>query len=371
MRAVLDARVAGDHFPGIGRLAVELGRALAREALLTGEIEMAFLAPPADARGRAGRLPAPGVPCDSSPFSLTQQWTVPRALARAGADLYHSLFYLMPLFPGVPTVLSLMDLIPLVHPETQPAWKRAGFALAYRAALSRADALVAISESTRRDVCERFGVAPGRIRVVPPAAHERFSPAPPDAVSGLRSRLGLPGPYLLYFGSNKPHKNLVRLVEAFLAVAPPRADLVLAVGGVWDPRYDEAKTAAAASPLRHRVRFLGPVDDGDLPALYSGALAFAFPSLYEGFGLPVLEAMACGTPVVTSATSSLPEVTGDAGLLVDPRSTDALAAALARLCDDESLRADLSARGRARASRFSWSRTARAHLDLYRELVAR
>ena len=372
VRVVLDARVSGDHFPGIGRVAVELGHALAREAEATGDVEVSFLVPPASAGRRAGALPPPHLEAADSPFSLAQHWSVPHLLAKSGADVYHSLFYLMPLRPGVPVVLTLMDVIPLVRPETQPAWKRAAFTLSLGAAIARADRLVAISESTRRDVRERFGLAPDRVRAVPIGVDARFAPVSVPAVDALRARLGLARPYLLYVGSNKPHKNLPRLVEAFLAIAPSRPGIDLTVAGVWDPRYGEARERArAGGEDGTRVRFLGPVDDADLPALYSGALAFAFPSLYEGFGLPVLEAMACGAPVVCGDGSSLPEVAGDAALLVDARSTDALAGALARLCDDDALRADLARRGPARAAAFPWSRTARAYLDLYREIARR
>ena len=370
MRVVLDARVASDHFPGIGRVAVELGRAL---AATNGEdgIEVAFLVPAGPASGRLGALPEPRIPCATSPFAFTQHWSVPRALRRAGADAYHSLYYLTPRTPGLPTLLSCMDLIPLVRPETQPAWKRAIFTACFADAASRAERLVAISESTRRDVCERFGVDPARIDVIPLAADDRFSPAPADAVAALRARLDLTAPFVLYVGSNKPHKNLVRLVEAFRIVAEARPDLRLVVAGVWDPRYEEPRARARDLGLGQRVRFLGPVADADLPALYSAARVFAFPSLYEGFGLPVLEAMRCGAPVVTSATSSLPEVVGDAGITVDPNDAAAIADALARVIDDDGLHDDLARRAVARAGEFTWRRAAAAHRALYRRLLSR
>jgi glycosyltransferase involved in cell wall biosynthesis len=368
MHVVLDARVAGEHFPGIGRVARELGRALVREAAARGDTRVSFLVP----AGAAGEVDPAAFPadrsiaCASSPFSPGWGGEVPRTLARVGADVYHSLFYLLPVGVRVPLVLSCMDVIPLLRPETQPAWKRALYALSYRRAIARADALVAISESTRRDLVARFGVPAGRVAVVPLAADARFAPAASSEVAGLRGRLGLPGSYLLYVGSNKPHKNLSRLLAAYGAVAAARPDVALVVAGAWDPRYDAVRRAAPAG-----VMFLGPVADADLPALYSGALAFAFPSLYEGFGLPVLEAMACGTPVVTSAISSLPEVAGDAALLVDPASTPAIAAALARLCDDGALRTELSRKALARAAEFSWERAARAYLDVYRAAAGR
>jgi glycosyltransferase involved in cell wall biosynthesis len=362
MRVVLDARVATHHFPGIGRVALELGRAMARLAAASGD-EVKFLVPPGLSRG-AGRLPeGQTIECDTSPFSPAQHVTVPRLLERAGADVYHSLFYLMPWRPGRPTVLTCMDAIPLVRPETQPAWKRAAFALAHRVALARADQVIAISESTRRDLGACLGADVTRVRVVAHGADDRFEPPAPGVLAALRERLALPRPYLLYVGSNKPHKNLVRLVAAFARIAVARPGLDLVVAGPWDARYPETRAEAATLGLGERVRFLGPVADLDLPVLLGGAIGFAFPSLHEGFGLPVLEAMRTGTAVVASATSSLPEVVGDAGLLVDPLDVEAIAAGLARLTDDEALRAELSRRGRERALGFTWERAARAHLD--------
>jgi alpha-1,3-rhamnosyl/mannosyltransferase len=176
---------------------------------------------------------------------------------------------------------------------------------------------------------------------------------------------------VLYLGSNKPHKNLVRLIEAWRIVTSsfqlPASCLIVA--GVWDERYPEVKLRAAELGLGDRVIFLGPVAESDLPALYSGATLFAFPSIYEGFGLPVLEAMACGVPVVCSNVSSLPEVAGAAALLVDPLDVDGLAAAIGRVLADGNLRAELRQKGVAQAARFTWEETARRTLAIYREQV--
>jgi alpha-1,3-rhamnosyl/mannosyltransferase len=191
-------------------------------------------------------------------------------------------------------------------------------------------------------------------------------------VAAVRARYDLPERYLLYLGSNKPHKNLERLVEAWALLQPQPAALVIA--GSWDSRYPEARQRAAAlsrSPaplagLERQLLWLGPVPEADLPALYSGALLFVFPSLYEGFGLPVLEAMACGTPVACSNTSSLPEVAGDAALLANPLDTQELARAMRTALEDESLRQEMSEKGLKRAQGFSWLRTAQRTLETYR-----
>jgi len=188
-------------------------------------------------------------------------------------------------------------------------------------------------------------------------------------VAEARARYGLPERYLLYLGSNKPHKNLRRLVEAWARLQPQSMPLVIA--GAWDGRYPEARQRAAALSLEGQVRWLGPVPETDLPALYSGSLLFVFPSLYEGFGLPVLEAMACGTPVVCSNSSSLPEVAGDAALLVDPMNTEELVTAVRTALENESLRQDMTEKGLKRAQGFSWLQTAQRTLEVYRSAKSR
>jgi alpha-1,3-rhamnosyl/mannosyltransferase len=178
----------------------------------------------------------------------------------------------------------------------------------------------------------------------------------------------MPERYVLYVGSNKPHKNLTRLVVAFSksALNNQHSAIHLVIAGAWDNRYPEAKQVAAGN---EHIHFLGPINDADLPALYSGALTFAFISEYEGFGFPPLEAMACGTPVVASNTSSLPEVIGDAGLLVDPHDVEAIAGVLEQIIDDEGLRLNLKQRSLERAAQFSWEQTARLTLDAYRTIM--
>jgi alpha-1,3-rhamnosyl/mannosyltransferase len=178
----------------------------------------------------------------------------------------------------------------------------------------------------------------------------------------------LPDRYVLYFGSNKPHKNVPRLVQAFAQarIEAQGSRIELVVAGHWDERYPEAKQAAERLGLKDTVKFIGPVKDADLPALYGGAELFVFPSEYEGFGLPVLEAMACGAPVVCSSRSSLPEVAGDAALLCDPQDVESLARTIEQALTDRDLRAALQQRGLARAAQFSWEQAAQRTLGVYR-----
>jgi alpha-1,3-rhamnosyl/mannosyltransferase len=328
------------------------------------------------------------VPVAASPFSLAQQVELPRLLRGVGADLYHSAYFLMPYAPGAPALLTVYDLIPLLFPRQSTLRARLLARWATRLALRAAGGVIAISDATRRDFLAHFRLQPGKIQAIPLAVDPVFRPQPREVVAAARARFGLPERYLLYLGSNKPHKNLERLVEAW-ALLQPRSPAPLAgqhmplvIAGAWDDRYPEARQRASAlsrspAPLAGRspapvagseqqVLWLGPVPEADLPALYSGALLFVFPSLYEGFGLPVLEAMACGTPVACSNSSSLPELTGDAALLADPMDTQDLARAMRTALEDESLRQEMSEKGLRRARGFTWLQTAQRTLETYR-----
>jgi glycosyltransferase involved in cell wall biosynthesis len=376
MRVVVDARTATDHFPGIGRYVANLCRALA--ALPTdAALDIVLLADPSAPATRQTLPDLPVVPCPVSPFSLSQQWRVRSCLARLRADVYHSPYYLMPYLPGLSSVVTCYDVIPLQYPADFTPAQRLVFRLAHLLALRSALVALAISESTRSDLIRWFGANPGRITVTPLAADPAFRPVPEEEVARVRSKFDLPGDYVLYFGSNKPHKNLVLLVSAWEQVlkvgngragqgaGPAPGGRVLAIAGQWDARFPESRHAAETAGLGASTRFLGPVPEADLPGLYCGAVCFVFPSSYEGFGLPVLEAMACGVPVICSNTSSLPEVAGDAAILVDPADTAALAMALRRVLSDPALRAGMRERGIARSAQFSWERTARETLAVY------
>ncbi len=367
LRHILDARTATAHFPGIGRYVANLARAMA--PLLAPEERLILLRDPTrsspwDLSALAGeRVRVVDVPL--SPFSLRQQWAVPRLLGRLGADLYHSPYYLMPYRPGVPTVLTVHDLIPLLFPRQSTFQARLLFRWTTARALRAARHIVAVSEATRRDLTRHFHVPGDRVSVIPEAPDPAFYPRSPAEVEAVRRQYGLPDSFVLYVGSNKPHKNLTRLVEAWARSTEYGTRNTLVIAGVWDPRYPQPRLLAERLGLQ-TVRWLGPVPEADLPALYSAATLFVFPSLYEGFGLPVLEAMACGVPVVCSNTSSLPEVAGDAALLADPTDTGALAAAIADLLGDRARREEMRERGLRQVARFSWERTATMTLGIYR-----
>lgn len=305
---------------------------------------------------------------------LPRLWTHARlgpALAAARPDVAFIPAHVVPLTRPPRTVVTAHDLGYLAFPEAHTARRRLELHLSTLWSVRAARRVIAISGATRDDLVRRYGADPARIAVVHHGlGAAQFRPAEPAAVEAARARHGLARPYFLYVGTLQPRKNLVRLIEAFAAAADALGDVDLAIGGRRGWLSEGIERRAAELGLAGRARLLGYLPDADLPALLSGAIAFTFPSLYEGFGLPVLEAMACGAPVLTSSTSSLPEVAGDAALLVDPADTDAIAAGLVRLASDAALRADLHERGLRRAAQFTWERCARETLAVLREVAA-
>jgi glycosyltransferase involved in cell wall biosynthesis len=230
--------------------------------------------------------------------------------------------------------------------------------------------VITLSESSRRDIARIYGLPTERVAVTPLAAADHFQPSERAEREPALARLGVPGPYLLAVGNLQPRKNLARLLEAFRNAIADRGDYVhLVIVGPRKWADSPIHRAAASDGLNGRVHLLGYVTPGDLRMLYGGATALVYPSLYEGFGLPVLEAMACGTPVICSNRPSLPEVAGDAALLIDPTDTGAIARAMTRVLDDATFRADLHERSLKRSAQFSWTDTARLTRDVYRAAV--
>ncbi len=365
-RYVLDTRTATDHFPGIGRYACNLARAMV--PLLEGGESLTLLRDPsAPSRWDLSSLAGERVTiCDlpTSPFSISQQWKVRRTLRRLDANLYHSAYYLMTYRPGVPTVLTVYDLIPVLFPHYVSIQASLLFRWATGLALRASGHVITISEAARRDYQQVYGLAPEKISAIPLAADPVFSARSQSEVASVRQKHGLPERYVLYLGSNKPHKNLVRLADAWAKLQPQSVPLIIA--GAWDSRYPRVRQRVRELGLDEAVLWMGPVAEPDLPALYTGATLFVFPSLYEGFGLPVLEAMACGTPVVAADSSSIPEVGGDAALYFDPLDIGEMAERIrSLLCDDE-LQERYRALGLARSARYSWEGTARHTLEVYR-----
>jgi len=292
------------------------------------------------------------------------------AMLARGQDLLHGLAFANPLAVACPTVVTVHDLSFVRFPAAFRPSNRIYLRIVTRISTRRAARVIAVSESTRQDVIKLCGVPGHRVVVVPNGVTEEFTPADPAAVDAFRNARGLPERFILYLGTLEPRKNLERLVDAYAdwrQAAGRPVKLVVAGAKGW--YYEQIFARVSERNIAGDVLFTGFLPAEELPWWYRSAEVFVYPSLFEGFGLPVLEAMASGTPIITSATSSLPEVAGDAGVLVDPFDTSALTTAIARVLSDPECAADLRARGLQRAARFSWAHTAGATSQLYRKVL--
>jgi glycosyltransferase involved in cell wall biosynthesis len=362
---------------GIGRYAVELLRALAalprapEIVLLTTERE--------DHHGLwecFERQPLPG--CRLLPGLLTTgNLLLSAAVWRHRLAVVHDPNGIAPLLGprlGARRVVTVHDAFGYVCPEAHNRLDNWRYRAMLPRALAASDAVLTDSEHSRKDLVRYLGLGQGKVRAVHLGIDPRFRPVSDGlARRAALARYGVAGwPYVLYTGGINARKNIARLLEAFAlltAEGPAPAGLRLVIAGKRQWVTDEIDATLRRINLGERVHFTGYVADEDLPALYSAAELFVFPSLYEGFGLPPLEAMACGTPSVVSAASSLPEVVGDAALLVDPTDVAAIAALMGRVLSASPLAADLRARGMERARRFSWERTARETAEIYRRVA--
>jgi glycosyltransferase involved in cell wall biosynthesis len=372
MRIAIDARKWRDY--GIGTYVRNLVRHLAR---LDHETTYFLFCDDSD-QATLRDLAENFVPVveSSAGYSLREHVSIPLQLRRLGADLLHSPHYVVPLLGRRPTVVTIHDCIHLLFPQYLPSrWHLHYAELMLRKAVERSALVFTVSEASRRDILRFFPQAdPDRVLVVPNAIDPALLEDPgEEEMERVCERYQIRGRFVLYAGNIKPHKNLERLVAAFAQLRQRSGceDLKLLIIGDETSRYGSLRRSVEAAGVRQDVRFFGFVPERTLAALYRLASVFAFPSLYEGFGLPPLEAMACGTPVVTSRLSSLPEVVGDAAVLVDPYSVDDIAAGLARILEDAELRKHLVAAGRQRAQHFSWERSVRAvHAGYQRVLGA-
>ncbi len=367
MRIGVDTRLLYYQPAGIGLYAARLLRAL---AALDPENQYTVLQSRKD---RCTLAQAPNfVRRDllTPPHHRLEQATLPLELAPLRLDLLHSPDFIPPLRWRGLSVITIHDLafLRLPHLLTEESRRYYGQT---SAAVKRADAILATSESTRRDLADLIGVNPARVTVTYQAANERFYPlADPDRLAALRASLGLTDEVVLFVGTIEPRKDLPTLLRAFAAMRQSRPQTSLVIAGRPGWLCQQVFDLADELRLGNSLRFLTNVPSGDLPALYSAARLFVLPSLYEGFGMPVLEAMACGTPVICTNVASLPEVAGDAAVLVPVGDPDALAQAMLSCLSNPARLADMSRRGLAQAARFSWAETARLTLNVYRQLGA-
>jgi glycosyltransferase involved in cell wall biosynthesis len=370
MRAVIDARPALDpRRTGVGQYTQQLIRHLPH-----ADPSSEYVAWYLHARGlfrprsffsgvKAGNLTEKASRFPARVFGpMSSRFGVPRIEWSVDFDVLLATNFLPPATRSPGVVLVVHDLAYERLPETAPhmddRWRRQ-----FDAWLRKAAGVLVPSHSTKHDLLERHEVDEARVHVTPLGVDmSSFAPAPPEAVDAVRRKYGLDRPYALFVGGIEPRKNLAALVRAF-ATTTPGTMLAIAGGSVrWDPRAEERLDAVIERlppAARARIVRTGYVADREKVALMSGALMLVYPSLYEGFGFPVLEGFAAGLPVLTSDVSSLPEVAGDAALTVDPRNEAAIAAGLEQLFDDADLRAMLSAAGLTRAARFTWQATAR------------
>jgi glycosyltransferase involved in cell wall biosynthesis len=290
------------------------------------------------------------------PFGrLVWEQMVQPALA-PGYDLLHGLAYVTPLLSGKPTIVTVHDLSFLRTPERFRLANRTYLRILTALSVRRARRVIAVSEHTKHDLMNVYGLPGDKIDVVYSGLDAHFKRASRHAIEEFRAAHGLPDRFILYLGTIEPRKNLSTLIRAYAKVRPSGVKLVCAGGRGW--MYQDVFQTVEELRLSREVIFPGFLPDDDLPLWYSAAEAFVYPSAYEGFGLPVIEALACGAPTITTDSSSLPEAAGDAALLVPPDNTAALADALERLLHDPALQSDLAARGPRQALRFNWRQTA-------------
>jgi len=294
---------------------------------------------------------------------VAQPWT----LCRVGADLAHGPVFVGPLAASIPFVVTIHDLSFRRFPHLFRPANRLYLSSITRASARRARRVIAVSAHAAEETVRLLGVEREKVDVVYHGVAPRFRPLPPEKVEAFRARRRLPERFILFLGTLEPRKNLVRLVEAFARLREPDLRLVLAGGRGW--YYEEVFACVERLGLRERVVFPGYVPGEELPLWYNAAAVFAFPSLYEGFGMPVVEAQACGTPVLTSDRSALPEAAGDGALLVDPYDAEGIAEGLHRLLTDGDLREALRRRGLAHAARFTWQKTAAETVSVYRRAL--
>jgi glycosyltransferase involved in cell wall biosynthesis len=309
----------------------------------------------------------------SRPYSMAEQIMLPARLVALNVSLLHEPHYVLPPLVPCRAVVTIHDCIHLMFPQYLPNRLAYGYARASLwAAARRAERIFTVSETSKADILRYCDVEAERIIVVYNAIDDRFATPPePEAIERVRERYQLHGPFALYVGNIKPHKNLERLIDAFDLVRRGGFErLELLIIGDQISKYPRLRRAVDKHKLHKHVRFLGFVADDTLAALYRLATVFVFPSLYEGFGLPPLEAMASGTPVVTSNRSSLPEVVGDAAVLVDPYSAASIADGIQQVLGDADLRRSLAARGLARAREFSWDTSIRRVHEVYMDVAA-
>ena len=372
MTITIDVSAAVNGRAGLGRYAASLSRAV--DALKPGQIRLfANKTPQAQELPDLAHIPLDAIRVGYKPWRmailLAQMTGIGFNRLVPDADLFHATEHLLMPLHRTPTVLTIHDLIYRLFPAHHKRLNYWYLNLAMPLYVRRASHIIAVSENTRSDLMRLYGTSAEKISVVYEAPSPNFAPQSEARIKAVREKFRLPDRYLVTLGTIEPRKNLPRLVEALAALRRDDPGLHLVVIGAKGWLYEDFFSAIHAFDQADAVVLPGFVPDGDLPALLGGALAAVQPSLYEGFGLPVLEAMACGTPVACSATSSLGEIAGDAALTFDPEAVDEIVGALGRLTADPGLRDSLRDGGLDRAARFSWERAAAETWAVYQGVL--
>jgi len=295
---------------------------------------------------------------------------LPRALKKDDIDLIHYFKPATTPFKKPLAVATMYDVIPLLHPETQTKiqlsyWKKQLPLVAKTCAH-----LITISQSAKNDIVNLLQVEPEKITVTPLGVDEKFKRASEEEIKAVKNKYSLNAPFFLFVGTIEPRKNVARLLKAFISISE-KIPHELVIAGKWGWRYEDVKEVLANSKAKNKIKILSYVEGKDLVPLYSAADVFVFPSLYEGFGLPPLEALACGTPVITSNISSLPEAVGTNGILIDPNNVESIANAMLNLAQDEVVKKNLAIKGIEWAKNFTWEKTANLTLEVYNKVLGR
>ena len=375
MRIGLDGSSLGDRLTGVGHYTFELARALAIN-YPSDQFELISpkpFHPQIVEQSAADRLPNLQFINPEASTRRGRWWSIdlPRYLRRAGLDLFHGTNYEIPLWRRRRTVVTVHDLSSLLYPQLhrQPLARRMRLRLPLVVKMARA--IITPTEAVKCELYSHLKVKPEKVIAIPEAPRDSFRPLSLDESFGTRARLGVEDDFLLFVGTLEPRKNLLTLLKAFAQVlrdARFGAQLVVAGGEGW--LMEETFSFVSVAGIGDRVKLIGYVNDDELRALYSSCRAFIYPSLYEGFGLPPLEAMACGAPVIASRIAALEETIGDAAMLVDPLDADSLAAAIIDVCENEEQQKKLIAAGISHAARFSWGKTAQSTYDVYRSVLS-
>lgn len=368
MHVTVDVSAAVNGRAGLGRYAARIAAALADQhpgvvSLFANHTTTATPVP------ELARLPMRSTRMGYKPWRmliwLAQLSRVPLNRVIGQTDVYHATEHLLMPLRGIPSVLTVHDLIYKLFPEHHKKLNYWYLNTAMPLFVKRADHIIAVSECTKRDLMDHYGTPGDKITVVYEAAAPHFVPQPRKRIDAVRARYDLPERYLIHVGTIEPRKNLARLVEALAVLRWDDPDLRLVVVGSRGWLTESFFEAIRRFAQQDGVILPGYVPDDDLPAMMGGAMAAVIPTLYEGFGLPVLEAMACGVPVACSATSSVGEIAGDAALTFDPQDVSAIVDATRSLLNNPALRTDLWWKGMGRASQFSWTRAASETWDVY------